>query len=185
MAMTLPTAEDLFEETVRKVSSTPQEWLKFLNTASRVYQYTFDAQLMIYAQRPNAIGCTSFEKWKQMNHYVKRGTQGIALIVRNSENRKLRYVYGINTHRLLVREHCTGTGEPQHIHVTAEAFQIDSTIMASVIGILLLILLLIRVLICTRKKGREGRYSRYDQALLYMKKTDILKNNKRDNNTKN
>lgn len=93
--------------------------------------------------------------------------------------------YGINTHRLLVRGHCTGTGEPQHIHVTAEAFQIDSTIMASVIGILLLILLLIRVLICTRKKGREGRYSRYDQALLYMKKTDILKNNKRDNNTKN
>lgn len=93
MAMTLPTAEELFEETVRKVSSTPQEWLKFLNTASRVYQYTFDAQLMIYAQRPNAIGCTSFEKWKQMNHYVKRGTQGIALIVRNGENRKLRYVY--------------------------------------------------------------------------------------------
>ena len=93
--------------------------------------------------------------------------------------------YGINTHRLLVRGHCTGTGEPQHIHVTAEAFQIDSTITASVIGILLLILLLIRVLICTRKKGREGRYSRYDQALLYMKKTDILKNNKRDNNTKN
>lgn len=93
MAMTLPTAEELFRETVRKVSSTPQEWLKFLNTASRVYQYTFDAQLMIYAQRPNAIGCTSFEKWKQMNHYVKRGTQGIALIVRNGENRKLRYVY--------------------------------------------------------------------------------------------
>ena len=70
MAMTLPTAEDLFEETVRKVSSTPQEWLKFLNTASRVYQYTFDAQLMIYAQRPNAIGCTSFEKWKHCLLYT-------------------------------------------------------------------------------------------------------------------
>ena len=83
-----------------------------------------------------------------------------------------------------MRGHCTGTGEPQHIHVTAEAFQIDSTITASVIGILL-ILLLIRVLIRTRKKGREGRYSRYDQALLYMKKTDILKNNKKDSNTKN
>lgn len=80
-----------------------------------------------------------------------------------------------------MRGHCTGTGEPQHIHVTAEAFQIDPTITASVIGILLLI----RVLIRTRKKGREGRYSRYDQALLYMKKTDILKNNKKDSNTKN
>lgn len=43
--------------------------------------------------------------------------------------------YGINTHRLLVRGHCTGTGEQQHIHVTAEAFQIDPTITASVINL--------------------------------------------------
>lgn len=75
MAMTLPTAEDLFEETVRKVSSTPQEWLKFLNTASRVYQYTFDAQLMIYAQRPNAIGCTSFEKENELRSVQERLTK--------------------------------------------------------------------------------------------------------------
>lgn len=93
MAMTLPTAEELFGETVRKVSSTPQEWLKFLNTASRVYQYDFDDQLMIYAQRPNAIGCTSFEKWKEMNHYVRRGTEGIALIQTVNARKKLRYVY--------------------------------------------------------------------------------------------
>ena len=93
MAMTLPTAEDLFEETVRKVSSTPQEWLKFLNTASRVYQYDFDDQLMIYAQRPHAVGCTSFEKWKEMNHYVRRGTEGIALIQTVNARKKLRYVY--------------------------------------------------------------------------------------------
>lgn len=57
MAMKLPTAEEMFEETVQKVSSSPEEWLKFLNTASRVYQYDFDDQLMIYAQRPNAVGC--------------------------------------------------------------------------------------------------------------------------------
>lgn len=63
--------------------------------------------------------------------------------------------YGINTHRLLVRGHCIGTGEPQHIHVTAEAFQIDPTITASVMGIILLIMLLIRVLIRTRKKDRK------------------------------
>ena len=47
MAMKLPTAEEMFEETVQKVSSSPEEWLKFLNTASRVYQYDFDDQLMI------------------------------------------------------------------------------------------------------------------------------------------
>ena len=93
MAMTLPTAEELFGETVRKVSSTPQEWLKFLNTASRVYQYSFDDQLMIYAQRPNAVGCTSFQTWKKTNHYVKQGTAGIALIHTVNGRKKLRYVY--------------------------------------------------------------------------------------------
>lgn len=93
MAMTLPTAEELLEETVRKVSSSPDEWLRFLNTASRVYQYNFLDQLMIYAQRPNAIGCTSFQTWKKTNHYVKQGTAGIALIQTVNGRKKLRYVY--------------------------------------------------------------------------------------------
>ena len=91
--MTLPTAEDLLEETVRKVSSSPQEWLDFLNTASRVYQYDFTDQLMIYAQRPEAVGCTSFQTWKKMNYYVKKGTEGIALIKSIQGRKKLRYVY--------------------------------------------------------------------------------------------
>lgn len=86
--------------------------------------------------------------------------------------------YGINTHRLLVRGHCIGTGEPQHIHVTAEAFQIDPTITASVIGIVLLILLLIRVLIRTRKRSHERRPSRQKQAFLHLRREDILDNNK-------
>ena len=63
--------------------------------------------------------------------------------------------YGINTHRLLVRGHCIGTGEPQHIHITAEAFQIDPTITASVMGIILLIMLLIRSLSVHGKKDRK------------------------------
>ena len=93
MAMTLPTAEELLEETVRKVSSSPDEWLRFLSTASRVYQYNFLDQLMIYAQRPNAVGCTGFQTWKKTNHYVKQGTAGIALIQTVNGRKKLRYVY--------------------------------------------------------------------------------------------
>ena len=87
--------------------------------------------------------------------------------------------YGINTHRLLVRGHCIGTGEPQHIHVTAEAFQIDPTITASVMGIILLILLLIRVLIRTRKKGQEGKHLKRNQVFLHLKRGDLIGNNKK------
>ena len=93
MATTLLTAEEMLEETIRKVASSPDEWLRFLNTASRVYQYSFDDQLMIYAQRPNAVGCTSFQIWKKTNHYVKQGTAGIALIHTVNGRKKLRYVY--------------------------------------------------------------------------------------------
>ena len=92
MATTLLTAEEMLEETIRKVSSSPDEWLRFLNTASRVYQYSFDDQLMIYAQRPNAVGCTSFQTWKKTNHYVKQGTAGIALIHTVNGRKKLRYI---------------------------------------------------------------------------------------------
>lgn len=86
---------------------------------------------------------------------------------------------GINTHRLLVRGHCIGTGEPQHIHVTAEAFQIDPTITASVMGIILLIMLLIRVLIRTRKKGQEGKHLKCNQVFLHLKRGDLIGNNKK------
>uniref|UniRef100_UPI003FEE7AC7 sortase n=1 Tax=Anaerobutyricum hallii TaxID=39488 RepID=UPI003FEE7AC7 len=87
--------------------------------------------------------------------------------------------YGINTHRLLVRGHCIGTGEPQHIHVTVEAFQIDPTITASVMGIILLIMLLIRVLIRTRKKGQEGKHLKRNQVFLHLKRGDLIGNNKK------
>lgn len=93
MATTLPTAEEMLEKTIRKVSSSPDEWLRFLNTASRVYQYDFSDQLMIYAQRPGAVGCTSFQTWKKTNHYVKQGTEGIALIQTVNGRKRLRYVY--------------------------------------------------------------------------------------------
>lgn len=63
--------------------------------------------------------------------------------------------YGINTHRLLVRGRCIDNSELQKIHITAEAFQIRPTIIASIIGIFILLLLLLRVLIHSRRKRRH------------------------------
>lgn len=63
--------------------------------------------------------------------------------------------YGINTHRLLVRGRCIDNSELQKIHITAEAFQIRPTIIASIIGIFILLLLLLRVLVHSRRKRRH------------------------------
>ena len=49
MANKLYAMEQLTEEVAKDVAASPQEWMRFLNTASRLYKYTFPEQLLIYA----------------------------------------------------------------------------------------------------------------------------------------
>ena len=59
MANKLYAMEQLTEEVAKDVAASPQEWMRFLNTASRLYKYTFPEQLLIYAQRPEATAVAS------------------------------------------------------------------------------------------------------------------------------
>ena len=62
-----------------------EHWTDYLTTASRLYKYSFADQLMIYAQRPDATACASFDIWNnRMNRYVRRGAKGIALLDESS-----------------------------------------------------------------------------------------------------
>ena len=65
MANKLYAMEQLTEEVAKDVAASPQEWMRFLNTASRLYKYTFPEQLLIYAQHPWKSGirrCTAGSK---------------------------------------------------------------------------------------------------------------------------
>ncbi len=90
----------LAEYEAKIVSSSPRNWMKYLNTAARLYRYSFSDTLLIHAQRPDATACASLELWnKKMNRWVNRGAKGIALIDDTRPRRKLRYVFDIsNTH---------------------------------------------------------------------------------------
>ena len=89
--------EQLTEEVAKDVAASPQEWMRFLNTASRLYKYTFPEQLLIYAQRPEATAVASMEIWNQkMYRWIKKGSKGIALIDNTSGPKtKLRYVFDV------------------------------------------------------------------------------------------
>ena len=95
MANKLYAMELLTEEVAKDVAANPQEWMRFLNTASRLYRYTFPEQLLIYAQRPGATAVASMEIWNQkMYRWIKKGSKGIALIDNTSGPKtKLRYVF--------------------------------------------------------------------------------------------
>ena len=89
--------EQLTEEVAKDVAASPQEWMRFLDTASRLYKYTFPEQLLIYAQRPEATAVASMEIWNQkMYRWIKKGSKGIALIDNTSGPKtKLRYVFDV------------------------------------------------------------------------------------------
>ncbi len=86
----------LAEQTARQLTASVENWTAFLQTAARLYKYPYHEQLMIYAQRPNATACADYDTWnKTMHRYIRRGTRGIALIDRDSETPKLKYVYDL------------------------------------------------------------------------------------------
>ena len=87
----------LARETAKKVCRGREQWIRYLDVASRLYKYPFEDQLLIYAQRPDATACASLEMWNErMFCWVNRGAKGIALIDGESERPKLRYVFDMS-----------------------------------------------------------------------------------------
>ena len=86
----------LAEDTARRLTGNWERWAGFLATASRLYKYPYPDQLMIYAQRPGATACASYDVWNdRMNRYVRRGSKGIALLDDTGDRLRLRYVFDL------------------------------------------------------------------------------------------
>lgn len=96
MASKLRLITDLYGETLTKISNNPNEWMSFLNCAAMNYKYPFNDQVLIYAQRPEAVACAKIEAWnKQVGRWVNRGAKGIALLSEDNGYTNLRYVFDI------------------------------------------------------------------------------------------
>ena len=88
---------NLAQQTAKKLTRYWENWTDYLTTASRLYKYSFADQLMIYAQRPDATACASFDIWNnRMNRYVRRGSKGIALLDQSSSVPRLHYVFDVS-----------------------------------------------------------------------------------------
>ena len=84
----------LAAQTAREIAADGETWRSFLQTASTLYKYGFYDQMMIYAQRPDATACASFELWTNtMRRYVRRGAKGIALLDMTGDVPRYHYVF--------------------------------------------------------------------------------------------
>lgn len=88
---------DLAQEHAVSVSGSPRDWMDYMDTASRLYRYSFSDQLLIHAQNPKATACASLELWNEkMFRWVNRGARGIALLDETGQHTRLRYVFDIS-----------------------------------------------------------------------------------------
>lgn len=97
MANKLRNITELYSDTLKDISTNPNEWLSFLECAAMNYKYSFSDQVLIYAQKPNASACAEIETWnKSLKRWVNKGATGIALLSENNGNTYLRYVFDVS-----------------------------------------------------------------------------------------
>lgn len=95
--MKLYEVKALAHETQSRIRQDLNAWNDFLEHASRVYRYRFMDQILIYAQRPDAVACATMNIWNsKMGCWIKKGNRGIALID-ESNSRKLKYVWDVTS----------------------------------------------------------------------------------------
>ena len=96
MATKLEYYSAMGEDTANGLTRSREQWTAFLRTAGRMSKYSYEDQLLIFAQRPEATACAEYDLWNNtMRRYVKRGSSGIALIDNSGDYPRLRYVFDV------------------------------------------------------------------------------------------
>ena len=94
---------DLYLQTAGEVA-TQENWPRFLTTACYNFRLSFDKQILLYAQRPDATAVLPIEGRQGWNHrfgrWVNRGSKGIAILDSDSNGQaRIQYFFDIaDTH---------------------------------------------------------------------------------------
>ena len=88
----------LYEEGMKQIVSSADNWKAVCRMTGRLYRYEFDNILMVYMQRPNATLVADYDTWKdpRVGRYVKRGSKGIAIFPSRALKPYMRYVFDIS-----------------------------------------------------------------------------------------
>lgn len=88
---------ELYRRTGVAVTKNPQAWQGFLSSACRNYKCRFDEQLLIYAQRPDAVAVAKLETWnRQFKRWVNKDSKGIAVFDPKGRRNTLKYYFDVS-----------------------------------------------------------------------------------------
>lgn len=88
---------NLYKDTINDVAKNTDNWLSFLNSASYNFKYSFDDQILIYAQRPDAKACASMEIWnKKLKRWVNKNSRVIFVNAKEDSPYPYRMVFDVS-----------------------------------------------------------------------------------------
>ena len=119
MPSKLQNTVSLYNETLKEISRSPENWASFLITASNNYKYNFANQVLIFVQRPDATACADIDTWnKKVKRWVNKGAKGIALLEEKNGQNYLKHVFDVSdTHNY--------KGTPYKLWSVEEKYQMD------------------------------------------------------------
>ena len=75
----LQQAHERLTEAVESIV-TGDDWARMLKTAAKFHRYSFNNQLLIFCQRPDATQVAGFLRWKSLGRSVRKGEKGIQIL---------------------------------------------------------------------------------------------------------
>ena len=173
MASKYQLVTDLYLQTTQEIA-TPEIWPQFLKTACYNFRLSFDKQILLYAQRPEATAVLPIDGphgWnRRFGRWVNRGTKGIALLDSNSHGQtQLRYYFDI------ADTHAGRNPRPVPIwQVRPEYYQEIVEVLENSFGTLKEKDNLAHALLSAAANGAEDHVQDYLEELIYYKEGSFL-----------
>ena len=88
----------LYNNVSKDVIRSPSNWQEFLKSSCNNYGLLFSEQLLVYAQKPDAVAVLPMASWnRKFGRWVNKGAKGIALFdVSNKNYPRLKYVFDVS-----------------------------------------------------------------------------------------
>lgn len=88
----------LYDDVSKDVIRSPSNWQEFLKSSCNNYGLPFSEQLLVYAQKPDAVAVLPMANWnRKFGRWVNKGAKGIALFdVSNQNYPRLKYVFDVS-----------------------------------------------------------------------------------------
>lgn len=88
----------LYDDVSKDVIRSPSNWQEFLKSSCNNYGLPFSEQLLVYAQKPDAVAVLSMASWnRRFGRWINKGAKGIALFdVSNQNYPRLKYVFDVS-----------------------------------------------------------------------------------------